>query len=66
MIDCKIILSKKLNFLNFKNPIVGIHIRRTDKLIKESCLYEIEDYMTHVNDWYDHYEKVTVNSTNEK
>ncbi|KAF7633588.1 hypothetical protein Mgra_00006996 [Meloidogyne graminicola] len=33
-------------------PIVGIHVRRTDK-IKEAKLYELEEYMKWVDFWFD-------------
>ncbi|XP_044727696.1 alpha-(1,6)-fucosyltransferase [Chrysoperla carnea] len=42
--------------LNFKSPIVGIHVRRTDKIGTEAAFHSIEEYMSHVNDYYDRLE----------
>ncbi|KAK6621299.1 hypothetical protein RUM43_011605 [Polyplax serrata] len=39
--------------LKFKKPIVGVHIRRTDKIGTEAAFHPIEEYMKHVEDWYD-------------
>ncbi|CAG5127667.1 unnamed protein product [Candidula unifasciata] len=41
----------------FTNTIVGIHIRRTDKLILESASYPVEEYMYHVKEYYDQVEQ---------
>ena len=30
-------------------PVVGVHIRRTDKLIKEAGFFSIHEYMVHVS-----------------
>lgn len=38
--------------LHFKNPIVGIHIRRTDKIGSEAAYHSLDEYMTYVNDYY--------------
>ncbi|CAI6347476.1 unnamed protein product [Macrosiphum euphorbiae] len=38
--------------VNFQNPIVGLHIRRTDKLINEASLHKLEEYMYHVEEYY--------------
>lgn len=37
--------------LKFSHPIVGVQIRRTDKKI-EAELYPLEEYMTHVENYY--------------
>ncbi|CAH0400253.1 unnamed protein product [Chilo suppressalis] len=39
--------------MNFKNPIVGVHIRRTDKVGTEAAFHHIHEYMTHVKAYYD-------------
>ncbi|XP_063828820.1 alpha-(1,6)-fucosyltransferase [Ostrinia nubilalis] len=39
--------------MNFKTPIVGVHIRRTDKVGTEAAFHHIHEYMTHVKDYYD-------------
>ncbi|XP_013422050.1 alpha-(1,6)-fucosyltransferase [Lingula anatina] len=37
----------------FKNPIVGIHVRRTDKVGTEAAFHSIEEYMFHVDEYYE-------------
>ncbi|XP_042225377.1 alpha-(1,6)-fucosyltransferase-like isoform X1 [Homarus americanus] len=37
--------------LNFQTPIVGVHIRLTDKK-KEAKLHDLEEYMNHVEEYY--------------
>lgn len=39
--------------LGFKKPIVGVHVRRTDKLIREAGFHSLEEYMNPVNEYYD-------------
>ncbi|CAG5127662.1 unnamed protein product, partial [Candidula unifasciata] len=41
----------------FTNTIVGIHIRRTDKLIWEAASFPVEEYMYHVEEYYDQIER---------
>ncbi|XP_052272764.1 alpha-(1,6)-fucosyltransferase-like isoform X3 [Dreissena polymorpha] len=43
--------------LGFTNPIVGVQVRRTDKLISEAKFHSVDEYMHHVVEWYDIYEK---------
>lgn len=38
--------------LGFQHPIVGVHIRRTDKVGTEAALHNVEEYMKHVEDYY--------------
>uniref|UniRef100_A0A1A9VF78 Alpha-(1,6)-fucosyltransferase n=1 Tax=Glossina austeni TaxID=7395 RepID=A0A1A9VF78_GLOAU len=38
--------------LGWSRPIVGVHVRRTDKLKSEAALHSIEEYMTHVEDYF--------------
>ncbi|XP_025202627.1 LOW QUALITY PROTEIN: alpha-(1,6)-fucosyltransferase-like [Melanaphis sacchari] len=38
--------------LKFQKPIVGLHIRRTDKLISETSIHTLDEYMVHVEDYY--------------
>ncbi|XP_026478661.1 alpha-(1,6)-fucosyltransferase-like [Ctenocephalides felis] len=38
--------------LGYAKPIVGIHVRRTDKVGTEAALHKVAEYMTHVEDWY--------------
>lgn len=42
--------------LNFKSPIVGLHIRRTDKS-KESNLFNIDKYMVQIDSFYNNQSK---------
>ncbi|XP_059046636.1 alpha-(1,6)-fucosyltransferase [Achroia grisella] len=42
--------------MNFKTPIVGVHIRRTDKVGTEAAFHHIHEYMAHVKDYYDQLE----------
>ncbi|XP_053382375.1 alpha-(1,6)-fucosyltransferase-like isoform X2 [Mercenaria mercenaria] len=50
-------LNTKRMRLRFTTPIVGVQIRRTDKIGQEAQMHLIEEYMTHVKEWYDVYEK---------
>jgi len=49
-------LSNKLNYTLSEylkaGPIVGVHIRRTDKIGTEAKLYTLDQYMEHVELWY--------------
>ncbi|XP_067311425.1 alpha-(1,6)-fucosyltransferase [Pseudorasbora parva] len=38
--------------LGFKHPIIGVHVRRTDKVGTEAAFHPIEEYMSHVEDHY--------------
>ncbi|GAB6022444.1 Alpha-(1,6)-fucosyltransferase [Chamberlinius hualienensis] len=38
--------------MDFKKPIVGIHVRRTDKVGTEAAYHSIEEYMDYVKDYY--------------
>ncbi|XP_059614550.1 alpha-(1,6)-fucosyltransferase [Phlebotomus argentipes] len=42
--------------LGFKNPIVGVHIRRTDKVGTEAAFHSLAEYMTAVDEFYDQLE----------
>ena len=37
--------------------VCRIHVRRTDKLIRDAAYHGIDEYMRHVVDWYDTYEE---------
>ncbi|XP_053608629.1 alpha-(1,6)-fucosyltransferase [Plodia interpunctella] len=39
--------------MNFRKPIVGVHIRRTDKVGTEAAFHHIDEYMQHVRQYYD-------------
>ena len=45
------IINKKRH-LGFDKPIVGVHIRRTDKIDSEALLHEVEEYMYWVELYY--------------
>lgn len=34
-------------------PIVGLHVRRTDKINTEAAYHSLAEYMQHVEDYYD-------------
>ncbi|XP_050726304.1 alpha-(1,6)-fucosyltransferase-like isoform X2 [Eriocheir sinensis] len=38
--------------LGFQKPIVGIHVRRTDKVGTEAAFHSIDEYMMHVERYY--------------
>ncbi|XP_017138193.1 alpha-(1,6)-fucosyltransferase [Drosophila miranda] len=38
--------------LGWERPIVGVHVRRTDKVGTEAACHSIGEYMTHVEDYY--------------
>lgn len=42
--------------LGLVHPIVGVHIRRTDKVGTEAAFHGVEEYMAHVDKWYQLYE----------
>jgi len=46
------------NKLGFKKPIVGVHVRRTDKVGTEASFHSLEEYMKSVDDYYDQLEMV--------
>lgn len=52
------IINAGIQKLGFQKPIVGVHIRRTDKLYKEAALHSVEEYMLHVAAYYDQLEMV--------
>ncbi|XP_025104219.1 alpha-(1,6)-fucosyltransferase-like isoform X1 [Pomacea canaliculata] len=45
--------------MGFKKPIVGVHVRRTDKLFGEAAFHSLEEYMHHVEDYYQQLEHHT-------
>ncbi|XP_013793921.1 alpha-(1,6)-fucosyltransferase-like isoform X2 [Limulus polyphemus] len=38
--------------MNLKHPVVGVHVRRTDKVGTEAAFHGIEEYMEFVEDYY--------------
>ncbi|KAL7744240.1 hypothetical protein ACLKA6_009202 [Drosophila palustris] len=45
-------LNSGMRNLGWERPIVGVHVRRTDKVGTEAAFHGIEEYMTHVEDYY--------------
>jgi glycoprotein 6-alpha-L-fucosyltransferase len=49
-------LDKTVSSMKFEGPVVGIHVRRTDKVGTEAAFHPVEEYMKYVEEWYDKYE----------
>ncbi len=43
-----------------------VHVRRTDKLLQEAKFYSIEQYMQHVEEWYQQQQKQGMNVTQKR
>ena len=50
------VLNKTVENQNFQHPIVGVQIRRTDKIGTEAAFHPVEEYMKHVEEFYVRYE----------
>lgn len=50
--EVNINVQNRISNLGFKNPIVGVQIRRSDKVI-EATTFSVENYMRHVEEYYD-------------
>lgn len=48
----KEMLENGMDKLGWKKPIVGVHVRRTDKVGTEAAFHSLDEYMTHVEDYY--------------
>uniref|UniRef100_A0A224XLR6 Alpha-(1,6)-fucosyltransferase n=1 Tax=Panstrongylus lignarius TaxID=156445 RepID=A0A224XLR6_9HEMI len=46
------LLKDAANKFKFQRPIVGVHIRRTDKVGTEAAFHSSDEYMSHVEDYY--------------
>ncbi|CAF3674670.1 unnamed protein product [Adineta steineri] len=46
------LLEKKYADIKFQTPIVGIHVRRTDKVGSEAAFHDVSEYMKYVEDYY--------------
>ncbi|WAR12583.1 FUT8-like protein [Mya arenaria] len=46
-------LKNKEKRFTFDHPIVGIQVRRTDKLHSEASFHSLQEYMIHVKRWFD-------------
>ncbi|XP_055332676.1 alpha-(1,6)-fucosyltransferase-like [Paramacrobiotus metropolitanus] len=54
--EMKEYLDEKSTKMGFQTPIVGVHVRRTDKVGTEAAKHEIEEYMRYVDEYYDQLE----------
>lgn len=52
-------LEDRRKALNITHPIVGLHIRRTDKLQQEASYHSAQEYMTQVEEWYQRRETIS-------
>ena len=52
----KVLEDTKKN-LGFEKPIVGIHVRRTDKVGTEAAFHDIDEYMVKVQQYYEELEE---------
>ncbi|KAK2580528.1 hypothetical protein KPH14_006259 [Odynerus spinipes] len=50
------VLDNAKDKLGFKKPIVGVHVRRTDKVGTEAAYHDIDEYMTKVDQYFDELE----------
>lgn len=50
------LLQNAISTLGFKRPIVGVHVRRTDKVGTEAAYHGIEEYMSAVDEYYNQLE----------
>ena len=46
-------ITKQRERFKFKSPIVGIHVRRTDKIGTEAAFHPLSEYMKLVADYFD-------------
>ncbi|XP_071509730.1 alpha-(1,6)-fucosyltransferase-like [Diadema antillarum] len=51
-------IQKMTGLLGFENPIVGLHVRRTDKVGTEAAFHGIEEYMFHAEEYYQRLERI--------
>ncbi|XP_015587832.1 alpha-(1,6)-fucosyltransferase isoform X2 [Cephus cinctus] len=54
--NTKTLLDYSKEKLGFKKPIVGIHVRRTDKVGTEAAYHDIDEYMVKVEQYFDQLE----------
>jgi len=52
----KELLEQTVDNYQFKKPIVGIHVRRTDKVGTEAAYHSVEEYMKYVDEYYIKYQ----------
>lgn len=56
--ETETIIEAGMHKLGFQSPIVGVHIRRTDKVGTEAALHKVEEYMQHVDEYYNQLEMI--------
>lgn len=56
--DTQEMLDIGMRKLGFQRPIVGVHVRRTDKVGTEAALHTIDEYMRGVADYYAQLEQI--------
>ncbi|KAJ8938216.1 hypothetical protein NQ314_011575 [Rhamnusium bicolor] len=49
-------IQETMTKMGFKRPIVGVHVRRTDKVGTEAAYHGIDEYMAHVDEYYNYLE----------
>jgi glycoprotein 6-alpha-L-fucosyltransferase len=42
--------------LQFVHPVVGVHVRRTDKVGTEAAFHSLQEYMGRVEEWFEQHE----------
>ena len=47
-----LLLNETEKDMDQNNPMVGIHIRRTDKIIEEAAFHEVDEYMKYVEEYF--------------
>ncbi|CAB0032297.1 unnamed protein product [Trichogramma brassicae] len=51
-IETKMLLSEKEEKMKFTKPIVGVHVRRTDKVGTEAAFHDVDEYMLKVEEYF--------------
>nr|CAH7753493.1 unnamed protein product [Callosobruchus chinensis] len=51
-----VMVQEAMTKMGFKRPIVGVHVRRTDKVGTEAAFHGLEEYMSHVDEYYNYLE----------
>ncbi|CAG9765491.1 unnamed protein product [Ceutorhynchus assimilis] len=46
------LIQQAMDKLGYKRPIVGVHVRRTDKVGTEAAFHRLEEYMMEVDEYY--------------
>ncbi|KAK6998879.1 alpha-(1 6)-fucosyltransferase-like isoform X2 [Biomphalaria glabrata] len=49
--------------MGFRGTVVGVHVRRTDKINLEAAYHSLDEYMIHVKEFYDQLERRQPNIT---